>query len=74
MPLKEVVGGIFILQPLPSHWLFLLLMGTPDSPMHATSARRWGLERLTVGVLCPVVAPDSPVPHRTCPVLFDFAT
>jgi hypothetical protein len=31
MPLKEVVGGIYSLQPLPSRWLNLLLMGTPDS-------------------------------------------
>ena len=31
MQLKEVVGGIYSLQPLPSHWLFLLAMGTPDS-------------------------------------------
>jgi hypothetical protein len=30
---------------------------------------RWGLSDLTVGV----VAPDSPVPHRTCPVTSDFA-
>jgi hypothetical protein len=33
MPLKEVVGGIYSLQPLPSRWLFLLAMGTPDSPV-----------------------------------------
>jgi hypothetical protein len=83
MPLKEVVGGIYSLQPLLSRWLSLLLMGTPDSPVvhghgtvhylvRATSARHWGLERLTVGVLCPVVAPDSLVPHRTCPVCSDF--
>ena len=25
--------GIYILQPLPSRWLFLLAMGTPDSPV-----------------------------------------
>jgi hypothetical protein len=25
------------------------------------SAHRWGLERLTVEVLCPLAAPDSPV-------------
>jgi hypothetical protein len=31
--LKEVVGGIYSLQPLPSRWLFLLSMGTLDSPM-----------------------------------------
>jgi hypothetical protein len=44
-------GGIYSLQPLPSRWLFLLSMGTPDSPVvhrtctihypvRATSARR----------------------------------
>jgi hypothetical protein len=53
MPLKEVVGGIYSLQPLPSRWLFLLAMGTPDSlvahqtatvhcPVRATSARSLG--------------------------------
>ena len=31
--LKEVVGGIYSLQPLPSRWLALLAMGTPDSPV-----------------------------------------
>jgi hypothetical protein len=57
MPLKEVVGGIYSLQPLPIRWLSLLSMGTPDSPVvhqtrivhcpvHATSTHRWGLERL----------------------------
>jgi hypothetical protein len=76
-------GGIYSLQPLPSRWLFLLSMGTPDSPVvhrtghcslsgDAISAHRWGLEWLTIGVLCPVVAPDSPVPHRTCRVRSDF--
>ena len=25
--------GIYSLQPLPSHWLSLLSMGTPDSPV-----------------------------------------
>jgi hypothetical protein len=29
----EVVVGIYSLQPLPSCWLTLLLMGTPDSPV-----------------------------------------
>jgi hypothetical protein len=38
MPLKEVVGGIYSLQPLSSRWLSLLAMGTPDSPLaHRTS-------------------------------------
>jgi hypothetical protein len=27
----EVVGGIYSVQPLPSRWLTLLSMGTPDS-------------------------------------------
>jgi hypothetical protein len=27
----EVVGGIYSLQPLPSHWLTLLSMDAPDS-------------------------------------------
>jgi hypothetical protein len=45
--------GIYSLQPLPSRWLFLLAMGTPDSlvahqtgivhcPMRAMSARLLG--------------------------------
>jgi hypothetical protein len=47
------LGGIYSLQPLPNRWLFLLVMGTPDSPVahrtvtvhypvHATSARSLG--------------------------------
>jgi hypothetical protein len=40
--------------------------------MCATSAARWGFERLTVEVLC-LAAPDSSVPHRTCLVLSDFS-
>jgi hypothetical protein len=35
--------------------------GTVHYPVRATSARHWSLERLTIEVLCPVVAPDSPV-------------
>jgi hypothetical protein len=30
---RRWLGGIYSLQPLPSRWLFLLVMGTPDSPM-----------------------------------------
>jgi hypothetical protein len=37
------------------------------------SADRWGLEWLTVEVLCLLVAPDSPVADRTCPVRSDLA-
>jgi hypothetical protein len=47
--------------------------GTVHCLVHATSAHRLGLERLTVEVLCLVVAPDSPVAHRTCPVHSDFS-
>jgi hypothetical protein len=39
--------------------------GTVHSPVCATSADRWGLERLTVEVLCLLAAHDSPVAHRT---------
>jgi hypothetical protein len=51
--------------------------GTPDSdtvqcPVRATSAARWGLERLTVEVLCLLATPDSPMAHQTCPVRSDF--
>jgi hypothetical protein len=42
----EVVAGIYSPQPLPSRWLTLLSMGTPDSPV----ARR------TITVHCPVRA------------------
>jgi hypothetical protein len=30
-------------------------------PVSAMSADRWGLERLTIEVVCPLAAPDSPV-------------
>jgi hypothetical protein len=84
MPLKEVVGGIYSLQPLPSRWLFLLSMGTPDSPVvhrtgtvhcpvRATSLRRWGLEQLDRWNPLSCSCMDSPVAHRTCPVRSNFA-
>jgi hypothetical protein len=41
--------------------------------VRATSAACWGLERLTVEVLCLLAAPDSPVVHRTYPVRPDIA-
>jgi hypothetical protein len=57
-----VGGGICSLQPLPSRWLFLLAMGTPDSHYSlsgvchvSTPVGVWS--DLTVGT----VAPDSPV-------------
>jgi hypothetical protein len=46
---------------------------TVHCPVCATSAHRWGLERLTVEVICLVVASDSPVAHQTCSVRSDFS-
>jgi hypothetical protein len=85
MPLKEVVGGVFIAS---NHFLAVgcfccrwahrtvwwrtghVLFTVRCAPrQHA----RWGLERVDRWSLCPVVAPDSPVPHRTCPVRSDFS-
>jgi hypothetical protein len=63
-----VVGGIYSPQTPNNRWGRLLSMGAPDSPVrqsrHPTVRV---LEILTVGG-CPLVAPDSPVPHRTCTV------
>jgi hypothetical protein len=46
MPLKEVVGGIYSLQPLPSRWRSLLAMGnrigTVHCPVRTMSARPLG--------------------------------
>jgi hypothetical protein len=71
------LGGIYSLQPLPSCWLFLLAMGTPDSTVHcsvrAMSARLLGFGTVDRWTLCPVAAPDSSVPHRTCPMCSDFS-
>jgi hypothetical protein len=77
----EVVGGIYNLQPLHICWLSMAHrtirwctgQGTIHCPVPATSADRWGLERLTIEVFCPLAPPDSPVAHHTCPVRFDFA-
>jgi hypothetical protein len=82
--LKEVVGGIYSLQPLPSRWLVLLAMGTLDSPVvhrtctvhcpvRATSARSLGFGGVDRWNPCPIVVPDSLVPHRTCTVCSDFS-
>jgi hypothetical protein len=67
-----VVGGIYNPNQHSSHWQTSLSMGTLDSPvrtghsivhcpMRATSNNCWGLELLTVEVVCPFGAPDSPV-------------
>jgi hypothetical protein len=62
--------GIYSLQPLPSGWLTLMSMGTPDSPVvHRTwhcslsgachVSRPLGFGCLTIEVLCPLAIPDS---------------
>jgi hypothetical protein len=47
--------------------------GTVHCSVPATSADRWGLERLIIEVFCRLAAPDSSVAHRTCSVRSDFA-
>jgi hypothetical protein len=42
---------------------------TVHYPVSATSADRWILELLTIEVLCPLAAPDSPVAHWTVPCI-----
>jgi hypothetical protein len=70
----EVVGGIYSPNHYSSHccrWRIGQSGGALDRtlivqcPVRAMSAHCWGLERLTVEVLYLVVAPDSPVAHRT---------
>jgi hypothetical protein len=68
-----VVGGIYS----PNHYssrccrwahrrvLWCTGHGTVHYPVRATSVDRWGLERLTVEVFCPLAAPDSSVARRT---------
>jgi hypothetical protein len=84
MALNEVVGGIYSSQPLPSHWLFLLAMGTPDSlvahqTLHCSlSGARHVSYPLGFGavdrcVFCLQAAPDSPVAHQTCLVCSNFS-
>jgi hypothetical protein len=68
MALNEVVGGIYNFQPLPSRWLFLLAMGTPDRHCSLSGVRHvqhalWGLELVNCWSRCPVAAPDRLVPH-----------
>jgi hypothetical protein len=46
--------------------------GTVHCPVRATSADRWGLERLTIEVLCPPAAPDSPVRSDFVVLTSDF--
>jgi hypothetical protein len=45
---------------------------TVHCPVRATSADRWGLERLTIEVICSLVAPDSPVRYDFATLTSDF--
>jgi hypothetical protein len=68
-----VVGGIYSPNHYPSRccrWAYRTVRwctehGTVHCPVRATPADRWGLEWLTIEVICPLVASDSPVAHRT---------
>jgi hypothetical protein len=68
-----VVGSIYSLNHYSSsccRWAHQIVRsctghGTVYCPVRAMSADRWGLELLTVEVICPLAAPDSPVAHRT---------
>jgi hypothetical protein len=77
------LGGIYSPNQHSRRWLFCLSMGTSDSPVRtghstvhwpvcATSADRWGLELLTVEVVGPCGALDSPMVHWT--VRFDLSS
>jgi hypothetical protein len=67
-----VVGGIYSPNHYSSrccrwaHWTVRWCTGhsTVHCPVSATSADHWGLELLTVEVLCPLVAPDNLMAHR----------
>jgi hypothetical protein len=48
--------------------------GIVHCPVRATSANRWGLERLTVEVICPLAAPDSPVRSDFAVLNTDFCS
>jgi hypothetical protein len=68
LPHLEVAGwgGIYSHQPNCGRWRRLLAMGAPDSVRcAATSSCRYGLELVDHWRLCPHVAPDSLVSHRT---------
>jgi hypothetical protein len=73
MAWMEVVGGIYS----PNHYSSCCCRwhtghDIVHCPVPTTSADRWVLERLIVEVLCPLVAPDSPVAYWACPVRSDF--
>jgi hypothetical protein len=64
--LNEVVGGIYSLQPLSSRWLFLLAMGTPDSPVvHQTTTVYFCSRPLTRSDRCFAGSPNMSGAYRT---------
>jgi hypothetical protein len=80
-----VVGSIFSPNQHSRHWLFCLSMGTLDSPartrhstihcpVRATSADIWGLELLTIEVVFPFGAPNSPMRPDVADCLLTFDT
>jgi hypothetical protein len=67
LPHLEVASwdGIYSHQPSCSRWGRLLAMGAPDSPVRRHVTQPLGLGAGRPWRLCPHVAPDSLVPHRT---------
>jgi hypothetical protein len=68
-----VVGGIYS----PNHYSSCCCRwhtghGTIHCLVHATSADHWGLERLTIEVLCLLAAPDSLVRSDFVALTSDF--
>jgi hypothetical protein len=84
MPLKEVVGGVFIafnhflvVGCFCWRWAHRTFRWCTQHALFTVRCvprqhARWGLEQLDRWNPCPVAASDSPVPHRTCPVCSDF--
>jgi hypothetical protein len=77
------LGGIYILQPLPSRWLVLLAMDTPDSrvahwtgtvhcSVRATSAHHLGFGADDRWNPLSCSCTGQSVPHQTCPMRSDF--
>jgi hypothetical protein len=71
----EVVGGIYSPNHYSSHCCrWCIGQGTAHCPLPAMSVDRWGLERLTVEVLCLLAAPDSPMRSDFATLTSEFCT
>jgi hypothetical protein len=84
MPLKEVVGvfiasnNFLVVGYICWRWAHRTVRWCTGQALFTIRCvprqhARWGLERLDHWNPCPVAAPDSPVPHQTCPVCSNFS-